>query len=225
MIFRAPPFTAEMVSAIKLIAPHFNLAADDKSRHFWEEDQNGSCWGEFEALSPLFKQMQRPGKVLEIGPGMGRSLVFFSKKLGWENVELHAYEGDGVATKYRLMGPRFEDSFCGNLKLLQQVLEYNGLDNVKILDAYKYKLADLPGPYDFLYSFYSIGFHWALEHFLDDILKLMNDDSIAVFTVPPQFTPFQRLQDLSYKIIDWKATWPKDSHLKMLILGRNKLPI
>ncbi|HKK16860.1 MAG TPA: hypothetical protein VJ981_09130, partial [Gammaproteobacteria bacterium] len=192
-VFHAPPFTQELVQAIKLIAPHFNLAPDESSRKFWEADQNAACWGELEALGPMFKAIKKPHRVLEIGPGMGRSLVFFTRKLGWENCELHAYEGTGTATKYRLMGPRFEDSFCGNLELLQQVLEYNGLKNVRIIDAYKHRLADLPGPYDFLYSFYSIGFHWSLEHFLDDILGLMNEESVAVFTIPPQFNPFPAL--------------------------------
>lgn len=224
-IFHAPPFTQELVTAIKLIAPHFNLTTNEKSRLFWEADQNGACWGEYEALSSLFEAMPQPTKILEIGPGMGRSLVFFSKKLGLENCEIHAYEGDGNTTKYRLMGPRFEDSFCGNLDLLKQVLDFNGIKNAKIFDANKIQLSALPGPYDFLYSFYSIGFHWALEHFLDDILGLLHDNSIAVFTIPPQFTPFPQLQDLSYKIINWKTAWPKEGLLKMLVLSKNKLPV
>jgi len=223
-VFHAPPFTPEMVKAIKLIAPQFNLSPDEQSRKFWEVDQNAACWGEFEALSSMFKAMKKPGKILEIGPGMGRSLVFFTKKLEWENCEVHAYEGTGNDTKYRLMGPRFEDSFCGNLELLRQVLDYNGLHNIKIIDAYKHRLSDLPGPYDFLYSFYSIGFHWALEHFQNDILRLMDDQSIAVFTIPPQFSPFPSLQQLSYRIIDWKTAWPKDAYLKMLVLSKKELP-
>lgn len=224
-IFRAPPFTQELVAAIKLIAPHFNLTTNEQSRLFWEADQNGACWGEYEALHLLFELMPQPKKILEIGPGMGRSLVFFSKKLGWEKSELNAYEGDGSATKYRLMGPRFEDSFCGNLNLLKQVLDFNEIRNVKIFDANKIQLSKLPGPFDFLYSFYSIGFHWALEHFLDDILNLLHDNSIAVFTIPSQFTPFPRLQDLSYKIINWKTAWPKEGQLKMLVLSKGKHPL
>lgn len=224
-VFRAPPLTQELVAAIKLIAPHFNLTTNEQSRLFWEEDQNGSSRNEFEALTPLFNTMPTPQKVMEIGPGMGRSLVYFCRKLGWDNSELHAYEGDGTVTKYRLMGPRFEDSFCGNLGLLRHILDYNGLQNVTIIDAYQHRLADLPGPYDFLYSFYSIGFHWALDHFLEDILRLLHAKSIAVFTVPPQFTPFPQLQDLSYRIINWKTAWPKDGQLKMLVLSKSQLPI
>jgi len=224
-IFRAPPLTKELVAAIKLIAPHFDFTTREKYRAIWEADQNGSCWGEYQALAPLFRAMPVPARILEIGPGMGRSLVFFSKKLGWESCEIHTYEGDGSIEKYRLIGPRFEDSFCGNITMLKYVLEYNGIHNVTIFNAKDTRLLNLPKPYDFLYSFYGIGFHWSLEHFLDDILSLLHDQAIAVFTVPNHFTTFPRLEELSYRIIDWKTVWPKDGCLKMLVLSKQTLPI
>ena len=168
--------------------------------------------------------MRRPAKILEIGCGMGRSLVFFNKKLNWEGSEVHAYDGEGLTTKYTIQGPRFEDSFCGNIDLLRHVLDYNGIHNVTIFNAKNVQLAALPGPYDFLYSFYSIGFHWSLEHFLDDLLPLLHDESVAVFTVPKQFVPFPALERLSYRLIEWKTVWPKDGYLKMLVLGKKALP-
>src|SRR5690349_11750277 len=79
-VFHAPPLTEELVSAIRLISPQFDLNCDETSRLLWEADQNGACWGEFEALQPLFEAVHTPSKILEIGPGMGRSLVFFSKR-------------------------------------------------------------------------------------------------------------------------------------------------
>ena len=224
-VFRAPPLTKELVAAIRLIAPHFDFTANEKDRATWEADQNGSCWGEYQALAPLLCAMPPPARILEIGPGMGRSLVFFSKKLGWEGSEIHAYEGEGTTTRYALLGPRCEESFCGNLRLLKYVLEYNGIGNVTVFNASKTPLADLPGPYDFLYAFYGIGFHWALEHFLEDILSLLHDEAVAAFTVPDRFTPFPRLKDLSYRVIDWKTVWPKDGHLKMLVLSKRALPV
>jgi hypothetical protein len=223
-VFHAPPLTKELVASIKLISPHCNFTTDERYPALWEADQNGACWGEYEALAPLFRSMPRPVKVLEIGPGMGRSLVFFSKKLGWEDVRIDAYEGDGSRTKYTILGPRFENSFCGNLDMLRYVLDHNGVRNVTVINAASTRLADLPGPYDFLYSFYSIGFHWAIENFLDDLLPLMHDRSVAVFTVPEEFTPSLRLQKLAYRIIGWKTAWPKDGHLKLLVLGTQTLP-
>ncbi|MHC4548705.1 MAG: hypothetical protein ACYTEZ_07990 [Planctomycetota bacterium] len=223
-VFRAPPFTKELVAALKLIAPQFDFTTDEKSRLFWETEQNGDCWGEYNALAPLFGAMARPSRILEIGPGLGRSLVFFSQKLGWEKGEIHAYEGEGKATRYTLLGPRFEDSFCGNIAMLQYVLEHNGIRNVIVHNARDGRLAELEGTYDFLYSFYSIGFHWSLEHFLDDLLRLMHDESVAVFIIPSEFAPFPGLKELSYRVIDGKTAWPKGGKLKMLALSKKSLP-
>ncbi len=219
-VFLAPPLTLELAASIRLISPHFRASTSDKNRLAWEADQNTACWDEYEVLAPLFAAMPRPGKILEIGCGMGRSLVFFSKKLKWEHCVIDAYEGDGSKTKYTILGPRFEDSYCGNIKMLEYVLDYNGIENVTVFNASDVRLAALPGPYDFLYSFYSIGFHWGLDHFLDDLLPLMHDDSVAVFTVPPGFLAFARLEALAYRLLDW----PRGEDSKLLVLGKNKLP-
>lgn len=223
-VFRAPPLTKELVTAIARISPQFQLSAGERSREFWEVEQNGACWGEYEALLPLFAALDRPHKVLEIGPGLGRSVIFFAKKLGWESSEIHLYEGTGATTYYTTLGPRFDYSFCGDLAVLSHILRYNGVGNVTIFDAKNIKMADLAGPYNFIYSFFSIGFHWALENFIDDILGLMDQQSVAVFTVPAGFTPFARLNELSHRVIDWKAVWPAERWLKLLIIGKSRLP-
>jgi len=223
-VFQSPPMTSELVDAIKLISPHCSFPPSEKFRAVWQADQNGACWGEYEALTPLFRSIPKPKKILEIGPGMGRSIVFFSKKLGWDESEIHAYEGDGSSAKYTILGPRFEDSFCGNIKVLKDVLKYNGINNAQVFNAKEVRLADLPGPYDLIYSFYCIGFHWSLEHFLDDLEPLLHDRSVALFTVPPDFKPFPRLEAMPHKILDLKTAWPKDGWLRILALGDVEIP-
>jgi hypothetical protein len=219
-VFHAPPLTLELVRAIRLISPHLILKTNEQDRLAWENDQNEACWIEYESLAPLLGALPQPRRVLEIGPGLGRSIVFFSKKLGWESTDIHLYEGDGNRTKYTTLGPRFEDSFCGNMKMLRRVLDYNGVQNVTIVDAKQFKLSDLPGPYDLLYSFYSIGFHWSLEFFLDDLLPLMHKESVAIFSVPKEFSIYPRLEQLSYQVIDWKVVDPGDCGLKFVVLSK-----
>ena len=224
-VFHAPPLTPELAAAIRLISPQFPVSPTEEDRAFWETDQNGACWGEYEALAPLFRTLPTPAKVLEIGPGLGRSLVFFSKKLPWQSAQLHAYDGDGTHTRYTIQGPRFTDSFCGNLTQLRQVLDFNNVANVTLFDAHQTTLASLPGPYDLLYSFYSVGFHWALEHFLADLLPLLGPRSVALFTVPQSFKPFPALDALSFRLIDYKPIWPPEAHLKLLVLSKETLPV
>jgi len=219
-LFHAPPLTIELVRAIKLISPHLNLKTTELGRLTWENDQNGSCWCEYEALAPILGAMSRPRRLLEIGPGLGRSIVFFSKKLGWESSDIHLYEGDGDCTKYTTLGPRFEDSFCGNIRMLQHVLSYNGVTNATVFDARQFQLSDLPGQYDLLYSFYSVGFHWSLEFFLDDLLALMHRTSVAIFNVPLEFSTFPRLKQLSHQIIEWRVPWSRGWGLKFVVLSK-----
>jgi hypothetical protein len=222
-VFRAPPLSPELIAAIKLISPHFDAGLGNRQRELWEADQNGACWGEWEALGSLLHRL-KPQRVLEIGPGIGRSLVFFSKKLQWEDVDVHAYDGNGTSTKYTLNGPRFTDSFCSNIHVLKEVLAFNGVKNVKVFDAAEVSLPSLPGPYDLIYSFYSIGFHWALEYFLDDILALLHERSVAVFTLSNRFVPFPALDALCRKTIEFDAVWPKGLRSKLLVLSKSDLP-
>jgi hypothetical protein len=221
-VFRAPPLDHELIAAIRLISPHCELAPRERDRLLWEADQNGACWGEYEALRPFLSRIPDNAKILEIGPGMGRSLVFFSKKLGWQGTQLHAYEGEGKATKYTYLGPRFEDSFCGNIKVLRHILDFNGIHDVKIIDATETSLSDLPGAYDLIYSFYSIGFHWSLEHFLDDLLPLMDENGLAIFSTTANFEPFDRLRRFSFRLVDWKPAWPKDANLKFIVFSKTR---
>jgi hypothetical protein len=221
-IFRAPPLTPELIAAIRLISPHCDLAANEEHRLVWEADQNGTCWGEYEVLAPFLSLIPSEAKILEIGPGMGRSLVFFTKKLSLQQNQLYAYEGNGNTTKYTRLGPRFEDSFCGNITMLRHVLDFNGLGDVTIFDAAKTSLAALPGrPYGLIYSFYSIGFHWSLEFFLDDVLQLLDDSGIAIFTTSADFKPFASLGKLAYRLVDWKPAWPKGATLKFIVLSKH----
>ena len=41
---------------------------------------------------------------------------------------------------------------------------------------------------------------------------------------PITFGGFPRLEELSHRIIDWKAVWPKERWHKMLILSKGGLP-
>lgn len=222
-IFKVPSFTPPLLQAIKRITPQFNLDYSPDAKAFWELSQNGACWGEYLALKFFFEAFPKPDKILEIGPGMGRSLVFFNQVLGWSDCQIDAYEGDGLATNYTLQGPRFKDSWCGNIKILKEILTFNQLEHVTIYDAHQIKLTELPGPYDLIYSFYSIGFHWALEHFLDDLLSLLAPDGVGIVIIPEKFESFCALSKLNVKIIHGQNMWPKDRVLNLLLFGRSTL--
>jgi len=223
LIFEAPPFEPDLVAAIKLISPQFHLSADQPSRRFWELNQNGLSWGEYEALAPFLERIPTPEKVLDVGPGMGRSAVFFKKKLGWGEVPFHLYESSGESTRYTKAGPRFDDSFCGNLEALRRVLAHNEIEQYEIFDAAEMdaELGRMPGPYDFIYSFFAVGFHWSLEHFLDDLLGLMHVRSLGAFTLHDRFENFEALEGVPHRVVEFKRSWPRHRWSRLLVMSRD----
>ena len=224
LIFRAPWLTAKTLGAIKLIAPQFHLRSTESSRRFWELNQNSCCWGEYLALEPYLTLLGTPSSVLELGPGLGRSTVFFKKKMGWEKVPFHLYEGAGDSTRYTRAGPRFADSFCGNLDVLEELLCFNEVEELEIFDAAVAgaDLGGLPGPYDFIYSFFAIGFHWSIEHFLDELMALMGDRSLGAFTLHDHFDNLAALAGVPHRIEGFRKSWPRGRSSRILVLAKNE---
>ena len=230
-VFLAPPFTPDVVRAIRLISTRLPLEADEASRQLWQKENNAGCQAEYEALLPVFQRMQSPRQVLEIGPGFGRSVVYFGKKGVWnDQSEVHLYDANGSETKYQQkfydQPPKWPDtsSFCGNLSLLQQVLEYNGVHNCRIFDAAESPLNSLPGPYDLIYGFYSIGFHWSLEFYLDELEPLLGARTLFVCTLNKHFRPFPRLREYSTRTVQCREIKKNAAPLQLLLLSRGELP-
>ena len=139
-------------------------------------------------------------------------------------ITLEGPEGSGKTTRYTRAGPRFDDSFCGNLEVLEQMLRFNEIEGYKIFDAADMggHLTDLPGPYDFVYSFFAIGWHWSIEHFLDEIQRLMHDRAVGAFTLHPKFEDYQLFDDLPHRIVEFRRSWPRGRRSEMLILARTE---
>ncbi len=230
-VFQAPPFTEKVAGAVQLISTRLRFRADEASRLLCQKESNARSQREYEALAPLFQQMGKPRRILEIGPGFGRSVIFFSKKGLWgQDAEIHLYDADGSQTKYKQRHhdrpPKWPDisSFCGNLELLRDVLEYNGLRNYKVFDAAALPLSGLPGPYDLIYSFFSVGFHWSLEFYLDEINPLLHEKTVLVCTLNKRFRPFRRLGEFSTRVLECREIKRNAPPLRLLVLSRSEVP-
>ncbi len=221
VVVRIPPLDENLVNAIRLIGPHFLIKSNEASRLFFEKDQNLTCCAEFLVLKQQLKAISHPQKVLELGPGFGRSAIFFQKTLGWTETMFSLYEATGLHAKYSVLGAREKDTFCGNIPILEQVLAYNGLTRYQIHDAkaYDYSLSKLPGPYDLIYSFYAVGFHWSLEYFIDEILSLMRKGAFGFFTVPDTFRGFPRLTSVRHEVLTETVHYPTKS-LSILVIQK-----
>ena len=192
-------------------------------------ESNAASEAEYEALLPLFAAVDKPKRVLEIGPGFGRSVVFFKKKGLLPGSEISLYDANGTSTKYKQKyyehPPQWPDtsSFCGNLSLLQTMLDYNGITSYKIFDATQLPLAALPGPYDLIYGFYSIGFHWSLDYYLDDLAPLLHERTLLVCTLNKNFRPFPGSK-FSTRVLECREVKKNASPLRLLVLSKGLFP-
>jgi hypothetical protein len=230
-VFLAPPFTPEVAAAVSLISTRVPYYADERSRSLCQLETNGMSEREYKALAPIFGKLPKPQRVLEVGPGFGRSVVYFRKKGVWdEGAEVHLYDTNGTETKYKQVHydrpPQWPDvsSFCGHLPLLRSFLDYNQIAGYRIFDAAELPLCKLPGPYDLIYGFFSIGFHWSLEYYLDDLSPLMGEKSVLICTLNKHFRPFARLQDYSTRIIYCRDIKKSAAPLRLLVLSKSELP-
>ncbi len=78
-VFKSPPMTQELAKAIRLISPHLDFQPNEASRTFWEREQNGACWAEWECLVETFSKLPKPIRILEIGPGSGARWYFSAR--------------------------------------------------------------------------------------------------------------------------------------------------
>jgi hypothetical protein len=230
-VFLAPPFTQEVAAAVSLISTRLAFYGDERSRLLCQREANAMSEREYEALAPLFEQMPKPQRVLEIGPGLGRSVAYFSKRCVWgEPAEVHLYDANGTQTKYKEKHhdrpPQWPDvsSFCGNLPLLRSFLDFNHIGNYRICDAAELPLRQLPGPYDLIYSFFSIGFHWSLEFYLDDLEPLLGKSSVLICTLGRHFRPFAKLREFSTRILYCREIKKNAAPLRLLALSKDELP-
>ena len=75
------------------------------------------------------------------------------------------------------------------------------------------------GPYDLIYSFYGVGFHWALADFWAEIRGLLAPSGVAVFTVHHSFEEFPELRRTPHCYVPFRRILAKDRPLNLLIIA------
>jgi hypothetical protein len=222
-LFLSPPLDSELLAAIKRIAPHLGLNCDEWSRELWELDQNASSLVEFEVMSQFISASRLP-RILELGAGLGRSLIYLAKSMDWHAHQFHVYDASGAGIPYSIGAERNASTFCSDLVQLRRILDYNGLAQVTVHDANTCDLsdlADLGAPYDVIYSFFSVGYHWHISDFLDDLRALMTESSVGLFGIPSSMNGTLALPGFEYELLPIK--YISDVPLPMSLLVLRKL--
>jgi hypothetical protein len=75
-----------------------------------------------------------------------------------------------------------------------------------------------------IYGFYSIGFHWSLEYYLDDLEALMKERGLLVCTLNKSFRRFARLGQFSTRVLACREVKKNATPLRLLVLSKSELP-
>ena len=174
-LFLAPPFTEDVVAAIRLISTRLPLRADEASRLLWQRKVMPPRKRSTRRCCRCLAEVEKPKRVLEIGPGFGRSVVFFTKRgLAEQRDQSLRRERNQHQVQAEILRPPspvagYVRLSAGTFRSSRPCWITTASNQYKIFDAQQLPLAALPGPYDLIYGFYSIGFHWSLEYYLDDL--------------------------------------------------------
>jgi len=135
---------------------------------------------QFDAIK---KHIDNPKKILDLGCGLGRMSIYLNYMLKNPDIEYILADGScgdiPVKQKY---GWNPAGGFYNDLQLTEEFVKANGVYNYSILDLSKETICSLKDV-DMVMSFLSVGFHYPIEPYLKDLIKIANNDAIFVFGV------------------------------------------
>lgn len=126
-----------------------------------------------------------PKNVLELGAGIGRMSVCFNKYFGWDDTNFHLYDGHSEKL-YQYQGMRKcpdKPEVYNRLDVTKEFCLANGIseDRLHVIDLAKMSLADIGVKFDLCYSWKSIGSHWPISMYLDQLAEVMLPDGLVLF--------------------------------------------
>lgn len=124
-----------------------------------------------------------PKKILELGCGLGRMSIFLNKK---HPSDSKYYLADAsIVTTIDPKKDRYgwdPGTWYNDLELTKQFCENNDLVNFEVIDLAVPSLTSLRD-IDFVFSVLSVGFHYPIEQYLDELKLIMKPDGLLIFGV------------------------------------------
>jgi len=124
--------------------------------------------------------IDNPRRILDLGCGLGRMSVFLNSKL--KNKAKYFLADSSQEVEKVKYGWNPKPAFYNDLSLTKTFCEMNNLSNFQIIDLKYGNLLDLKD-IDLVMSFMSVGFHYPIEDYLEDLLKITSSDCIMIFGI------------------------------------------
>ena len=135
---------------------------------------------QFDAIK---KYIKNPKKILDLGCGLGRMSVYLNWMLKDPEIEYILADGscNNVPIKQKY-GWNPSGEFYNDLQLTEEFVKINGLSNYRILDLGDNSL-HLLEDIDIVMSLLSVGFHYPIEPYLEDLISIASNTSTFIFGV------------------------------------------
>lgn len=144
---------------------------------------------EINGVKKYFKNVS-PKNVLELGCGLGRvSVAFYNAFSLWAKTNFYLLDGDSGIKQIAGINYNSNKSFYNSLKLTKEFCLVNGIprNQIMLINAEQMESFSFTEGirFDFVYSFFAIGFHWPIDLYLERLLPYLNSDSILCFGIRP----------------------------------------
>jgi len=122
----------------------------------------------------------KPKVALDVGSGIGRASVFFSKYFDWKDTLFVLADGDSGLKQ--IFGMRDEaKEFYNSLEATDIFCRANGVAKYEPFNLEHGKWDELERKPDLVYSFLALGFHWPINSFLDEIYPQLAEHCLLIF--------------------------------------------
>ena len=135
---------------------------------------------EYENFKNVISQHKNILNVLDLGCGVGRAGIYLYNMINKSNkIKFHFCDSD---TGAQGNGGTTTGNDYSSLEVTNLFINSNNVTNFEIIDFNKQKISTLPKQ-DIIMSMYSVGVHIPIEVYLNDILKIIDDDSIIILGI------------------------------------------
>lgn len=124
--------------------------------------------------------IDKPEKILELGCGLGRASIFLNSQLN-NSPKFFLADFSEISNEVKY-GWNPKESKYNNLELTEQFCIENGLNNFEILNLSKDHLDKLSN-IDMVISMLSVGFHYPIEEYINQLLKISSKNVTMIFGV------------------------------------------
>ena len=122
----------------------------------------------------------KPHTILDLGCGLGRMSIYLGKQ--FEHEAKYILADANIVSENLNYGWKPGEEYYNDLTLTAEFCRINGLKNFKTFDILAGNLTDLQDV-DLVMSFLSVGFHYPIEEYMDDLLKISTENCTMVFGI------------------------------------------